>query len=408
MFNIGIIGCGPAGLSAAVFLHDQGHTVTLYERFSEARAVGSGLMLQPTGLSVLDRLGLRRSAESLGQRIDGMIGKIAPNGKVVLDIRYGVLAGELYGVAIHRASLFHVLYEAVLQRSIPIISDVNVTGIAHSMTHVSVKASHNTKRGMDNSHDFIVDASGRQSKLISHAERKPKHTKLSYGALWGTVRYDANTFNPKALEQRYKDAKVMVGILPCGRLPDDDHPLATFFWSLRNDAYESTKLRGIEAWKKDVASYWPDTAGLLEQFSSFDQLAHAKYSHHTLPRPYGNRVVFIGDAAHSTSPQLGQGANMALLDSYALSSALLQTENIAEAFMHYAQLRRLHVRLFQAASLTLTPFYQSDNKPMPWLRDLLFEPVSKMPFVDKLVASLGAGMIAQPMSKLDALNKIVR
>jgi len=116
--------------------------------------------------------------------------------------------------------------------------------------------------------------------------------------------------------------------------------------------------------------------------------------------PYGDNIVFIGDAAHATSPQLGQGANMALLDSMALARALKHHDSISDAFAAYAKMRRTHVKLFQAASYTLTPFYQSDNKVFPWMRDLLFEPVSKIPFVDKLVTSLGAGLLTKPNNKI--------
>lgn len=63
---IAITGCGPAGLSAALLLHDAGYTVKLFEQFEQPGPVGSGLMLQPTGLAVLQQLGLRDRCERLG------------------------------------------------------------------------------------------------------------------------------------------------------------------------------------------------------------------------------------------------------------------------------------------------------------------------------------------------------
>lgn len=56
--DIAIVGCGISGLAAALLLHRQGHRVTLYERLEALRPVGSGLMVQPTGLAVLAKLGL--------------------------------------------------------------------------------------------------------------------------------------------------------------------------------------------------------------------------------------------------------------------------------------------------------------------------------------------------------------
>ena len=404
MYNIAITGCGPAGLSAAIFLHDQGHSVSLYERFEEPKPVGSGLMLQPTGLQVLDNLGLRTEAEALGQRVDGMLGKIAPDGKVVLDINYQVLSLDLYGVAIHRASLFHVLYKAVTLRSIAITTGCNITDLSRQDGKVSLNS---TGGGSDDAvFDLVIDATGGQSNLLKHARRKPKHRQLDYGALWGTVSYDAAIFNARLLEQRYKAANVMVGVLPCGRLPDSDTPVATFFWSLSNDGYQATLRGGIDKWKLEVLQHWPTVEPLLAQFDSFDQLVHATYSHHTLPTPYGENIAFIGDAAHSTSPQLGQGANMALLDSCALSSAIATADTIDDALTLYAKMRCGHVRFFQTASWSLTPFYQSDNKLFPWLRDLFFEPISKIPFADKMVTSLGAGLLGKPNKRIDNLSSL--
>jgi glucose/mannose-6-phosphate isomerase len=66
--RIGIIGCGVAGQASAIALRRDCHEVTLVERFAKAQALGAGLLLQPSGLAVLERLGLREAAEALGAR----------------------------------------------------------------------------------------------------------------------------------------------------------------------------------------------------------------------------------------------------------------------------------------------------------------------------------------------------
>ena len=406
MHKIAIIGCGPAGLSAAIALHDKGHAVSIFERFEKAGPVGSGLMLQPTGLAVLERFGLRDEVEAIGQRIDGMLGRIAPNGKIVLDIEYAVLSREMYGVAIHRAALFHVLFEAVASRSIPIHVNSEIDNLLSQPDYVQLIRANGEL--VDERYDLVVDASGSQSKLQTLANVPPSSRILDYGALWATVKHDSTIFNDFLLEQRYRAANIMVGVLPCGRLPSETQSVATFFWSLKNDSFLAVKEAGIDRWKEEVMQCWPAVETLLSQINHFDDLAYARYSHHTLSVPFSDRLVFIGDAAHSTSPQLGQGANMALLDSYALAQALdsdLSTRNsLQQSLENYAKIRRTHVRLYQAASYTLTPFYQSDSKLLPWLRDMLFEPVSKLPFASKIVTSLGAGLLASPVKKIEKIR----
>jgi len=417
--SIAIIGCGPAGLAAAIALHDIGEQVCLFEQFDQPGPVGSGLMLQPTGLEVLARWGLRASVENLGQRIDGMLGRIAPDGKVVLDINYNVLSShrsniksngnnELYGVAIHRASLFYVLYEAAKERNISILTSTRIASYSQDATKSQTKAMRLFDSNgvmLDDKFDLIVDSSGAQSMIAQRSSLAAGSKTLSYGALWTTVEFNEQHFKSNLLEQRYDKASVMVGVLPCGKLPYKNVELATLFWSIRTDQMAALKSAGLDAWKDSVVQHWPTAHHLLENIEDLEQLTHATYSHHTLKQPFAPGIVFIGDAAHATSPQLGQGANMALLDAYALAQSLKLTKNVDQCGSLYARMRRTHVKLFQAASYTLTPFYQSDSRLLPQLRDTFFEPVSKIPFVRKMVTSLGSGLLTDPIKTIDKIAR---
>ncbi len=421
MNSVAIVGCGPAGLSTAIALHDAGFHVHLYEQFDKPGPVGSGLMLQPTGLAVLESWGLRNEVEALGQRIDGMLGRMAPDGKVVLDIAYDSIAKNsappVYGVAIHRASLFHVLFNAVKARAIPVTTGVRIQtkGADAMLEHDSDATAqlydqNNTL--ISNTHDFIVDASGTQSSLAKQ---------LPFGALWTTVQFNSAHFNSLLLEQRYQRASVMVGVLPCGRLPGSTTQLATLFWSIKADEYQAFLANGLSHWKNEVCKIWPAVECLLDDINSVDDLTFATYSHYTLKKPYAPGMVYVGDAAHATSPQLGQGVNMAMLDAYALAKAMNYTLNntlnkdgnsnvsnqkqFDEAAVLYARMRARHVKLFQAASLTLTPFYQSNSKVLPAIRDWLFEPVSALPFAKTMVTALGAGVLTQPIKRIDRLSQ---
>ncbi|MCV9935931.1 FAD-dependent monooxygenase [Boseaceae bacterium BT-24-1] len=395
---IAIIGCGTAGLAAALLLERAGHKVTLVERFVEPQPLGSGLILQPSGLAVLHALGLAAPLIAAGSRIDRLFGLNAVTGSVVLDVRYAALKRERFGVGIHRAALFETLFTAVQRQPIAIETGVEIVDVeAGGDGKASLLAASGHRIGP---FDLVVDASGTRSALLGHAVWPVVSVPLSYGALWANVPLGETGFDRHALEQRYHRASVMVGVLPIGRHGEEPEPQAALFWSLKADALEAWRSAGLATWKGEVERTWPATAPLLAQIADPGQLTFASYRHQTLPQPFGRRLAFIGDTAHSTSPQLGQGANMALLDACALAVALDDAADIEAALGNYAQLRRWHVRLYQAASRMFTPFYQSDSAVLPLIRDRVVPPLAQLPGIDRMLALLVSGLIGDPLRRL--------
>lgn len=397
--EIVIAGCGPAGLAAALLLERAGHAVTLIERFKDPQPLGSGLILQPSGLAVLHDLGLAAVLIAAGSRIDRLFGLNATSGSVVLDVRYNALKSGSFGIGIHRAALFDVLLGAVKARPIGIETGIEIADIGASADGRPAFITATGRR--IGPFDLAIDASGTRSPLLARAARPAVRRPLSYGALWANVPLGADGFDPHALEQRYHRASIMLGVLPIGHHGGEPEPLASVFWSLKPDTHEAWRRAGLASWKSEAERYWPAIAPLLARIADPDQFTLARYRHHTLPLPYGDRLAFIGDSAHSTSPQLGQGANMALLDALALARALAAEADLDRALRQYAGLRRRHVRLYQAASRIFTPFYQSDSLLLPLIRDHLVPPLARLPGSARLLASLVSGLVGNPLGKLD-------
>ncbi len=381
--SIGIAGAGPGGLAAALALKRAGHDVIVFDQFDQPKPLGSGLILQPTGLAVLDWLDLGARMRGLGARIDRLYGKAG--NRVVLDVGYAAL-GDARGFAVHRAGLFNVLYDAVLAAGIEVRKNRQIKDIdAHSLIMIQGERA--------GPFDLIVDALGSRSPLIPHASGPDYRNRLDYGALWASLPWPGEPFAANALEQRYYRASVMTGVLPVGKHHENADRQAAFFWSLKSQDFALWQKKGLETWKSDVRDLWPETSQLLDTITSANQLTMASYDHHTLSLPYGNRLVFIGDSAHSTSPQLGQGANMALLDVMALTKALERNSDLPTALAVYAKARRFHVKLYQALSLVFTPFYQSDSALLPILRDYLVAGTSRLPPIQRLLARIVAGQL---------------
>ena len=390
--EIAVAGCGPAGLATALLLARDGHRVRLFEQFDAPKPLGSGLIVQPTGLAVLKALGLDGEVLAAGTRVDRLFGLAMPSGRTVLNVRYDWLKGGHFGVGAHRAALFDILYRAVVAAALPIESRRIVTGsdaVAGGRRLVFAN-------GRSARFDLVVDCLGAGSPLPPPCGRA-----LAYGALWASLAWpDGAGFDGAALEQRYVRASTMAGVLPIGLRPGSEARQAAFFWSLRTDRYDAWRAAGLDPWKDEVRALWPATAPLLDQIGTPAQLTFARYAHRTLSWPADRALIHIGDAWHSTSPQLGQGANMALLDAWALARALREADALPDALARAAQLRRRHVFLFQAASWMFTPVYQSDSRLLPFIRDRIVGPLSKIWPATAIQAAMVTGLLGRPLKRL--------
>ncbi len=387
--EVAIAGAGIGGLSLATMLARRGATVIVYDQMAAPQPIGSGFVLQPTGLAILEKIGLRDAIAARGQVITRMHGALATGsskpGKTVLEISY---PGKGHGIAVQRVALFDLLLSSAISAGVRFETGARVTGIIEgSRPALTLDGGRATP-----SADLVVDAMGASSP-IGHDPAK----ELRYGALWATVPWLENgPFHQHELEQRYERASHMAGVLPVGTARDGAAPMATFFWSLRNRDIEEWRKAGREVWLERVNTLWPEAVPLAEAAEP----VHARYRHHTRKPVAGRGILRIGDAWHATSPQLGQGANMAMIDAASLLLALSRSSSIDEAFALHLRQRGQHVWLYQTLSLVLTPFYQSDSRILPAMRDIAIGPTTRMPLVRQLVSRLVTGDFLSPIKRI--------
>ncbi len=386
--DIAIAGAGIGGLTAAAALARSGHHVQVFDRFEAPRPVGSGLVIQPVGQQVLAEIGAIKTALAHGRPIWRMHGIEAVSGRDVLKVDYGLEQGDRFGLAIQRPALFDAVLDAAMQAGATLVPahQINDQKDGHLIFDGAAPAG---------PFDLIIDALGANS-CLSPLQGKA----LPYGAIWATVPWsDALSLPRGQLSQRYRRADRMVGIMPSGTRPGDATDSATIFWSLPADGLETWRAAGLEVWLDDVEALWPEAMPIFSQITDADQMTFARYTHGTLASTTAPGFAIIGDAAHRASPQLGQGANMAMLDAMALATAV-DLFPLDEALRQYRMARRWHVWIYQTMSRAFTPQYQSNSRFLPVLRDRLLYPLSTVPPIPRILNRLVCGDLIPPMASL--------
>jgi 2-polyprenyl-6-methoxyphenol hydroxylase-like FAD-dependent oxidoreductase len=234
--------------------------------------------------------------------------------------------------------------------------------------------------------DLVIVADGAHSALRTRLMPAAHAPLYHWGCIWTTVPDLAGLGVAGLLRQRVRGTIEMMGLLPIGQ------GQMTVFWSLPVEALAPGRPIDLSAWRRAASALWPEAAAIVDHAAAADAFTRATYRHVALPRWNDGPVLFIGDAAHGTSPQLGQGANLGLLDAHALARALAESSSLDAALALFAKRRSSAVRFYRQASHLLTPFFQSRLAPLGLLRDAFMGLACHVPGLRPLMGSTLAGM----------------
>jgi len=381
--RIAIVGYGTAGQAAAIFLARDGHEVEVFEQSAELKPVGAGFLLQPTGLGVMTQLGLREAAIARGARIERLHGANV-EGRVVMDMAYADHAPKRFGLGMTRGALFALLHAACVHAA-AIRTGLRIVRVADDGRGLVDAAG-----GEHGPFDLIVAADGASSTLRAASMLARRDPLYPWGAMWCLLPADGWPHTSE-LRQRYDGTRRMLGVLPVGTRPDRPGRWLTFYYSLAGARVDAFGTGDLETMQADVAALWPELAERTRAIVDPVQLNRARYRDVVLTEASRGRIVFIGDAAHGMSPQLGQGVNMALLDAEVLADALRAHTDIARALAQYARSRASHVAVYQRLSRWLTPLFQSDRAWLGALRDRAFGPLGRLPLARREMLKILTG-----------------
>lgn len=379
--RIAVIGCGAAGASAAVLLKRAGHEIEIFEQAPECRAVGAGFLMQPTGMDVLRELGVYREIISQCSRIS-RLHVIEKDGRELMELRYGEIDENLFGAGLHRPVVMNTLIKLVEAEGIKIHWGMRVERAEKKTDHWQVNGK---------PYDLLIVADGARSAMRQHLLGKGHDRGYGWGAHW-FIGKNHGIFPSHDLHQIVNGTRELAGFLPTGYDIGGSDELLSLFWSVRIADDVETRRKPLSQWKEKILTICPRSEGLLDQIDDWDQVLTARYGDVAMRKWHGDRCVFIGDAGHAMSPQLGQGVNLALADASCLASCLAQFP-MDRALAEYSKRRGPVLRYYQLATRSLTPIFQSDHEWIAPFRHHAFRISQHIPIIRKTMTKSMAGMM---------------
>ncbi|MFK7817266.1 MAG: FAD-dependent oxidoreductase [Planctomycetaceae bacterium] len=377
--KIGIVGGGIAGTAAAWQFAQNGHDVTLFEQAAKCGPVGAGILLQPSGQRVLARLGILDEVISGSSRINALHAQHR-SGRELVHLEYRKLRDTLFGLGVLRGHVFSILLERCKASGVTIVEGRRVTSYKESSTSLELLAEDGQRCG---EFDIVVAADGSRSALREASGLIRSVTEYPEAALWMTGPWHGDQHR---LLQLVDKTGRLVGILPLGQ------NRCSYFWGITRPEYNDLRERGLDEWKDQARAFYEPASEILDQIHSFDDMTFATYRNVRMRRVVSQRMAFIGDAAHATSPHLGQGANLALEDAECLANAIGTGCDHEAAFAAYEASRKGTVRYYTTLTGYLTPFFQTTNRIQQALRNVALPIMPRLPFVGGQMVLTMAGL----------------
>lgn len=353
-----VIGAGIGGLTTAAALARKGIAATVFEQASELNEVGAGIWVAPNGLQVYQKLGLADGIISLGKMLDKItVADIKGEPISVVDGEYLESKYGFKTLSIHRALLQNFLAD-----EIP--ADRIVLGkkfLSYAQTDSKVIAEFDD--GTSASADFLIVADGIRSN---------GRLQINDSA---TIRYSGQTCWRFVTDFE----------LPAGQLSEmneiwgDERGLRVGY-SMINSRQAYVYITNYEnaGGKDDVQTLKEYLLNICKDFPAVvaEMISVVKaegiirtdlYDLKPIPNWVDKKVALLGDAAHATTPNLGQGACQAIEDAYVISEQLAANENIEIGMRKYQQ-----ARLKKAAFITNTAWrFAKVTNTSGWKRSLL-------------------------------------
>ena len=325
--DILIIGGGIGGLTSAIALGKAGHRVEIIEKDPDWSVYGVGIIQQSNVVRAMAQLGLIDDYVEAGfgfDRVDVFI----PSGMKVASIPSPRLApGYPANVGIGRRALHEVLGRRAKEAGAQIRLGVTATGFEDATEGLTVRFSD----GLSKRYDIAIGADGLNSATRRQLFPDAPDPEFTGQAVW---RYNFPRTADVDCLCAY-EGRIGVGVVP---LSDTLMYMYVTTPEPGNPRYPVAGLADVMRRKLDGQP--PTIAALAAQIVDDAEVVYKPLEWLFLEGDWHKgRVVLIGDAVHTTTPHLGQGAGMAIEDSVVLADEIARHDSPEAAFRAFRDRR---------------------------------------------------------------------
>jgi len=351
-----IVGGGIGGLTLAAALQQRGIRFEVVERAAAWAPVGAGIVLGLNAMKVLGRVGLAGAVARRGLEV--AIGRVTDaHARTISELDFCSLPNDLgRAYALHRAALHEALLTGVDAAAIRL--NTTVKAIEQGAAHVTVQFSDGTRGEFD----AVIGADGIRSVIrwLTFGECPLDYSGYTCWRFVARGEFkNADTWEMWGRGRRF-------GVVPLG------DGKVYCFTTLNAPQNDPTKRNiALAEFKQLFSDFGGPVPEMLASITSQDQLLWNDLEEICLETWVKGRVALLGDAAHAMTPNMGQGAAMAIEDAFVLAEELTAGGDISAALARYERRRRDRVDLVQTQSRRIGLVAQWESAPACALRNFL-------------------------------------